>query len=70
MWLPEYVKFMPDQPFEFFFNLTRPQKPPTEKVLIFNMSFHDSVKNVFFQNTKISASKVLRLLISRTWMTQ
>ena len=33
-----------------FFDLTQPQRPPTEKVLKFNMSFHDSVKN---QNIKI-----------------
>ena len=30
-----------------------PQQPPTEKVLKFNMSFHDSVKTFFFQNSKI-----------------
>ena len=31
-----------------FFDLTWPQQPPTEKLLKFIMSFHDSVKNVFF----------------------
>ena len=35
---------MPDPPFEFFFDFTQPQRPPTEKVLKVNMSFHDSVK--------------------------
>ena len=30
-----------------------PQQPPTEKVLKFNMIFHDSTKNHFFQNIKI-----------------
>jgi hypothetical protein len=46
----------------------RPQRPPTEKVLKFNMSFHDSVKKLFFskQNKVIL---VLRLLNSRTWKT-
>jgi hypothetical protein len=28
-----------------------PQQPPTEKMLKFNMTFHDS--NLFFQNIKI-----------------
>jgi len=36
-----------------FFDLMRPQRPPPEKVLKFNMSFNDSVKKFFFQNTKI-----------------
>ena len=35
-------------------DLTWPQQPPAEKVLKFNMSFHDSVKKIFFQNIKIS----------------
>jgi hypothetical protein len=31
-----------------------PQQPPTEKVLKFNMTFHDSTKKKkFFQNIKI-----------------
>ena len=29
-------------------NIGWPQQPPTEKVLKFNMGFHDSVKNIFF----------------------
>ena len=46
---------MPDQPFEIFFDITWPQQPPAEKMLKFNISFHDSVKKIFFfQNTKIS----------------
>ena len=35
-------------------NIDWPQQPLTEKVLKFNMGFHDSVKKNFFQNTKIS----------------
>ena len=35
-------------------NIGWPQQHPTEKVLKFNMGFHDSVKIFFFQNTKIS----------------
>ena len=31
----------------------RTQRPPTEKVLRFSMSFPDSVKKMFFQNIKI-----------------
>ena len=31
-----------------------PQQPPTEKVLKFNMSFHDFVKNIFFKTSKES----------------
>ena len=38
------------------------QQPLTEKVLKFNMIFHDSTKTFFFQNIKIK-------LNSRTWMT-
>ncbi len=37
-----------------FFDLTQPQWPPTEKVQKFKMSFHDSVKKLFFQNIQIS----------------
>ena len=37
-------------------------QPLTEKVLNFNMIFHDSTKTIFFQNIKIK-------LNSRTWMT-
>ena len=33
-----------------FFDLTWPQQPLTEKVLKFNMSFHDSVIIFIFQN--------------------
>ena len=44
-------------------NIGWPQQPPTEKVLKFNMTFHDSTKKIFFfQNTKIN-------LNSWTWMT-
>ena len=39
-----------------------PQQPLTEKVLKFNMIFHDSNKKKYFQNIKIK-------LNSRTWMT-
>ena len=39
-----------------FFDLTHPQRPPTEKVLKFNISFDDSVKRFFFQNNKIKSS--------------
>ena len=39
-----------------------PQQPPTEKVLKFNMIFHDSTQKRFFQNIKIK-------LNSNAWMT-
>ena len=39
-----------------------PQQPPTEKLLKFNMIFHDSTKKTFFQNIKIK-------LKSNAWMT-
>ena len=53
---------MPDPPFEFFFDLMQAQRPPTEKVLKFNLSFHDSVKK--YNKTLL----VLRLLNFRTRM--
>ena len=38
-----------------FFDLTQPQRPPTEKVLKFNMSFHDFVEiSFFFKSSKES----------------
>jgi hypothetical protein len=38
-----------------FFDLTQPQQPPTEKMLKFDMSFHDSVKKIFsFKTSKES----------------
>ena len=43
-------------------NISWPQQPPTEKVLKFNMTFHDSTKTFCFQNIKIK-------LNWRTWMT-
>ena len=45
-------------------NLTHPQRPPTEKVLKFNISFDDSVKRFFFSKQQ---NKVLKLLNSRIW---
>ena len=39
-----------------------PQQPLTEKVLKFNMIFHDSTQKIFFQNIKIK-------LNSNAWMT-
>ena len=39
-----------------------PQQPPTEKVLKFNMIFHDSTQKNFFQDVKIK-------LNSNAWMT-
>ena len=33
-------------------NLGWPHQPPTEKVLKFNISFHDSVKKVFSKTSK------------------
>ena len=33
-------------------NISWPQQPPTEKVLNFNMIFHDSTKKIVFQNIK------------------
>ena len=46
------------------FDLTHPQRPPTEKVLKFNISFDDSVKRFFFSKHQ---NKVLKLLNSRIW---
>ena len=43
-------------------NIGWPQQPPTEKVLKFNLIFHDSTKNKYFPKIKIK-------LNSRTWMT-
>ena len=43
-------------------NIGWPQQPPTEKVLKFNMIFHDSTKNFVFQTIKVKMN-------SRTWMT-
>ena len=39
-----------------------PQQPPTEKLLKFNLIFHDSTQKRFFQNIKIK-------LNSNAWMT-
>ena len=35
-------------------NIGWPQQPPTEKMLKFNMGFHDSVKKFFFSKHKNS----------------
>ena len=47
----------------------RPQGPPTKKVLKFNMSFHDSVKKIFFSKHQNRAILVLKLKNLRTWTT-
>jgi len=47
----------------------RPQRPLPEKVLKFNMSFHDSVKKFFFSKHQNNVTLVLKLLNSRTWKT-
>ena len=44
----------------------RPQRPPIEKVLKFNMSFHDTVKKNFFSQHQNKVILVLKLLNSRT----
>jgi hypothetical protein len=49
-----------------FFDLTQPQRPLTEKVLKFHMSFGDSAKRFFFSKQQ---NKVLKLLNSRIWKT-
>ena len=51
-----------------FIDLMLPQRPLTEKVLKFNMSFHDSV-NFFFKTSKWNdvSPKIIELL--RTWKT-
>ena len=36
-------------------NIGWPQQPPTEKVLKFNMIFHNSTRKIFFQNIKNKA---------------
>ena len=33
-------------------NIHWPQQPPTEKVLKFNLMFHDSIKTIFFKPSK------------------
>ena len=43
-------------------NIGWPQQPLIERVLIFDMNFHDSTKTFFFQNIKVKPN-------SRTWMT-
>ena len=43
-------------------NIGWPQQPLTERVLKFDMNFHDSTKTFFFQNIKVKPN-------SRTWMT-
>ena len=50
-----------------FFDFTWPQWPLTEKVLKFNMSFHDSVKNVFFSKHQNKVTFAIKLLNSRSW---
>ena len=47
-------------------NIGWPQQPPTEKLLKFNMTFHDSTKKTFFFKT---SKKYQNRLNSRTWMT-
>ena len=47
-------------------NIGWPQQPPTEKLLKFNMSFHDYVKKKF-PKRQSKVILVLRLLNSRTW---
>ena len=53
-----------------FFDLMRPQRPRTEKLLKFNMSFHDSVEKVLFSKHQNKVILVLKILNSRTWKTQ
>jgi hypothetical protein len=48
----------------------RPQRPPTEKLLKFKLSFHDSVEKSLFSKHQNKVILVLRLLNSRTWKTQ
>ena len=43
-------------------DISWPQQPLTERVQKFNMIFHDSTQNFFFQNIKIK-------LNSNAWMT-
>ena len=43
-------------------NIGWPQQPLIERVLKFDMNFHDSTKTFFFQNIKVKPN-------SRTWMT-
>ena len=45
------------------------QWSPTEKLLKFNMSFHDSVEKVLFSKHQNKVILVLKLLNSRTWKT-
>ena len=52
-----------------FFDLMWPQQPPTEKVLKFNMIFHDSTKKYFCSKHQNKAILVFKLMNSRTWTT-
>ena len=52
-----------------FFDLTWPQRAPTEKKLKFNMSFHDSVKKYFVSKHQNKVIFDLKLLNTRTWKT-
>ena len=36
-------------------NIGWPQQPPTEKLLKFNLIFHDSTKKLFFPNIKVTS---------------
>ena len=47
----------------------RPQQPLIENVPKFNMSFHDSVKKIFFSKHQNKAILVLKSMNSRTWTT-
>ena len=51
-------------------NIGWPQQPLTEKVLKFNIGFHDSVKNFFFSKHENRIIFALKLMNSRSRMTQ
>ena len=42
-----------------------PQRPPTEKLLKFNMSFHDSVEKLLFSKNQNKVILVIKSLNSR-----
>ena len=51
-------------------NIGWPQQPLTENELKFKMGFHDSVKNIFFSKHENRIIFALKLMNSRSRMTQ
>ena len=45
-----------------YFDLMQPQRPPTEKLLKFNMSFHDSVEKLLLNKHQNKMMLLLKLI--------